>query len=86
MIAQTIRQLNVHYSRRVSSSSSVNSTQSNSTDSPREFGSIRSVRLVNLSWASASNKDESDAPPLACHKVQFSCSSDCCRRYAMFSS
>ncbi|VBB32380.1 unnamed protein product, partial [Acanthocheilonema viteae] len=70
MIAQTIRQLNVHYSRRVNNSSSVNSTQSNSTDSPREFGSIRSVRLVNLSWANASNKDDTDAPPLACHKVK----------------
>uniref|UniRef100_A0A158Q8T1 TPR_REGION domain-containing protein n=1 Tax=Elaeophora elaphi TaxID=1147741 RepID=A0A158Q8T1_9BILA len=70
MIAQTIRQLNVHYSRRVSNSSSVNSAQSNTTDPSREFGSIRSVRLVNLSWASASNKDDSDAPPLACHKVK----------------
>ncbi|VDM17689.1 unnamed protein product [Wuchereria bancrofti] len=70
MIAQTIRQLNVHYSRRISSSSSMNSTQSNNTDSPREFGSVRSVRLVNLSWANANNKDDSDAPPLACHKVK----------------
>ncbi|CAG9541014.1 unnamed protein product, partial [Cercopithifilaria johnstoni] len=70
MIAQTIRQLNVHYSRRISNSSSVNSAQGNRTDSLREFGSIRSVRLVNLSWASASNKDDSDAPPLACHKVK----------------
>uniref|UniRef100_A0A8R1XPM3 UBR-type domain-containing protein n=1 Tax=Onchocerca volvulus TaxID=6282 RepID=A0A8R1XPM3_ONCVO len=70
MIAQTIRQLNVHYSRRVNSSSSVNSTQNNNADSSREFGSIRSVRLINLSWASANNKDDSDTPPLACHKVK----------------
>lgn len=69
MIAQTIRQLNVHYSRRVSNASSVNSTPSNSADSTREFGSVRSVRLVNLSWANSSNKEDSDAPPLACHKV-----------------
>lgn len=72
MIAQTIRQLNVHYSRRVSNNtSSVSSPQNTTGNASREPGSARTIRLVNLSWSGVLGRDDVDSPPLACHKVIF---------------
>ncbi|VDN23025.1 unnamed protein product [Gongylonema pulchrum] len=69
MIAQTIRQLNMHYARRVNTSSSTTSSPNTSANVSRETGAARAVRLMNVSMVSAGNKDD-DTPPLACHKVK----------------
>ncbi|VDN04928.1 unnamed protein product [Thelazia callipaeda] len=69
MIAQTIRQLNLHYCRRVSSPSVNNTPQNNNSETPRDSGAVRAVRLINLTWSSAGSSDI-DSPPLASHKVK----------------
>lgn len=78
LIAQTIRQLNVHYSRRTvptSSPSQNNGNESNVSVFREAANTARDARLAGVSsfWGS-SMQDENGAissnPPLACHKVK----------------
>ncbi|VDM24799.1 unnamed protein product [Toxocara canis] len=81
LIAQTIRQLNMHYSRRTAnnnSNGSQSNTSSGSLSAGRESGIVGrgGVRLVNLGsfWNGSSLQGATTAecnnPPLACHKVK----------------
>nr|AZA04905.1 E3 ubiquitin-protein ligase [Anisakis simplex] len=77
LVAQTIRQLNMHYTRRTANSAAA-SSQTQSTGSAGGSGIVGrgGVRLLSF-WnglsttqSSAGNADVNNNPPLACHKVK----------------
>lgn len=79
LIAQTIRQLNMHYARRTAPSSGSSSQSGGNENNISVFrdtaNAARNVRLtgINSFWGGSVQEDNgaiSSNPPLACHKVK----------------